>query len=1033
MNHSPSSHPIWPIGRFWIDRTAILHRQLLTVKKALRVAPHSGVRLLLLLLSLSPCLSGCDQPDEAPERGETSQTTQRVSSDQTGGGDPTSTDFVARSFDALSAGDLDGAEAAIRKHLLQDPEDARAIELAGDIASQQGNTETAIEMYQGALASTDSPNEALLDKLTHTLVAAGRPFDAITVLQTFVDRFPNRPQPRFDLIGLATMVGRTPLALPSLQWLAQHGQGDPESLLVLADPDRVEPDGEMCQSMLQRSGDDLRPQYSLARLDALKSNWRSVADRLKPVLRRQRDFAPAHALYGRALVELDEFESIPDWQRQLPGSVDQLPEYWLVAGDWAQRQGQHEQAARAYWQAIRQSSHALPAALNGLFQSLTLIGRTGDADKVADQITKLGVLRDTLKTHLERGGRSQRAALEVADAMLELGRVWEAEGWARFATTLPEEPVADIRDRYMAVRSKLTTGTPWVLPEMEVSRQIDVANLPSISWKLSRSPSEAMGDSFQRPLYFENQAQRRGFVHTCEIAPEAVTEGHWIYQSVGGGVGVIDYDLDGWPDLAAAMLNGRPLQSDSSSNRLFRNHGETFVATERPAAYHDTGFSQGITIGDYNDDGFPDIFDCNYGQNRLFRNNGDGTFDEISMPAGLSDQSWTTSAVIADLDGDGIADLFATNYCAGRAPLDRPCRNADGFSTCPPLLFEAEPDRVWRGRGDGTFVDVSARWLKDQAPGRGLGLVTGQFDERPGLDVYVANDMTANQLWSPEVREGQFRLVDLAATRGVGFSGDARSQASMGIAAADPDADGDIDFFLTHFADDHNTYYEQVSPGFWTDRSFQVGLGQPSMKLLGFGAEWVDFDNSGSLELMVTNGHVDDVKRTDVAYAMPPQTFRRQRSGRWEELPPDSMGDYFSKPHLGRALSSVDVDRDGRTDVVITHLYEPVSLLVNRTDDAGQSVGLILKATRSQRDAIGAVATATVESQTVTHQLTAGDGYMCTNQRRISIGLGDQSAAQAVTIKWPSGATQSFGTLQGGRDYVLVEGEQEAFQLQGHR
>ncbi|WP_182871377.1 FG-GAP-like repeat-containing protein [Rhodopirellula sp. JC639] len=1004
----------------------------------MRAGAHLGARLaarlLFLLLGLALCVAGCGKTDGAAEkRGEPSQTAQRDPVDQTGGDAPASPDFVARSLSALSAGDLDAAETAIRKHLLQRPDDARAIEIAGDIASRQGNTESAVEMYQGALASNDSPNEALLDKLTHTLVAAGRPFDAITVLQSYVDRFPNRPQPRFDLIGLATMVGRTPMALPSLKWLAQHGQGDPESLLVLADPDRVEPDGEMCQSMLQRSGDDLRPQYCLARLDALKSNWRSVADRLKPVLERHKDFAPAHALYGRALVELDEFDSIPAWQRQLPGSVEQLPEYWLVAGDWAQRQGQHEQAARAYWQAIRQSSHALPAALSGLFQNLTLIGRTEDAETVADQITKLGVLRDTLKTHLERSGRSQQAALSVADAMLDLGRVWEAEAWARFATTLPEQRVADVRDRYMAVRSKLTATTPWVLPEREISRRVDVGQLPAISWTLSREKSGTASDSFQRPLYFEDQAEQRGFVHTCEIAAEAVTEGHWIYQSVGGGVGVIDYDLDGYPDLAAAMLDGRPLQNDSSSNRLFRNHGVRFVSVERPAAYHDTGFSQGITIGDYNDDGFPDVFDCNYGQNRLFRNNGDGTFAEVAVTAGLSDQSWTTSAVIADLDGDGIADLFATNYCAGRGPLDRPCRNADGFSTCPPLLFDAEPDRVWRGRGDGTFVDVSDQWMQDQAFGRGLGVVTGRFDERPGLDVYVANDMTANQLWSPEVREGRFGLVDLAATRGVGFSGDARSQASMGMAAADPDGDGDIDFFLTHFADDHNTYYEQVSPGFWSDRSFQVGLGQPSMKLLGFGAEWVDFDNSGSLELMVTNGHVDDVHRTDVAYAMPPQTFRRQPSGRWEELKADSMGDYFAKPHLGRALASVDVDRDGRTDVAITHLYAPVSLLVNRTDDAGQSIGLILKATRSQRDAIGAVATATVGTQTVTHPLTAGDGYMCTNQRRISIGLGDQPAAGAITIQWPSGTTQSFGTLQGGHDYVLVEGAEQAFQLQAHR
>ncbi|MDV6030416.1 MAG: tetratricopeptide repeat protein [Phycisphaera sp. RhM] len=997
-----------------------------------RLTPKPVVRLLVLL-GMLPWMPGCGNPEASSIDANARRSSQTVQADEADGQDEPQQDFFANAAGALARGDIAEAEASIRKHLLLHPDDARAIEFAGDVASRQGDREVAIERYQASLSLDESPNETLLDKLTHALVSAGRPFDAIDALSTFVDRFPNRPQPRFDLVGLATMVGQTPAALPSLQWLAQHGQGDPESLQVLADPARVEPDGEMCQSMLQRSGDDLRPQYCLARLDAMKSNWQSVADRLRPVLERHADFAPAQALYGRALMELNQYDSILDWQQQLHADIETLPEYWLVAGDWAQREGQHEQAARSYWQAIRLSSHALPSALNGLFQNLTLIGRSDDANVVAARITKLGALRDALKTHLERSGRSQRAAMQVAEGMLALGRVWEAEGWARLATTLPEERLPDLRDRYLAIRSELTATTPWVLPETELDRQIDLSDLPTIAWKLTQPRSSAAEVSFQRPLVFEDQAEQRGLIHTCEIAPEAIREGHWIYQSVGGGVGVIDFDLDGWPDVAAAMLDGKPLASNSSSNRLFRNQASRFVSVERQAAYLDTGFSQGITVGDFNDDGFPDIFDSNYGQNRLFRNNGDGTFDETAIAVGLTDQSWTTSAVICDLDADGIADVFATNYCAGRGPLERPCRNADGFSTCPPLLFEAERDRVWKGRGDGSFVDVSDQWIQTQTPGRGLGLVVGQFDERRGLDVYVANDMTANHLWSPEVTDGRFQMADLAATRGVGFSGDATSQASMGIAAADPDGDGDIDFFLTHFADDHNTYYEQVSPGFWADRSFQVGLAQPSMKLLGFGTEWADFDNNGSLELMVTNGHVDDVHRTDVQYKMPPQTFRRQPSGRWEELSLDGMGDYFSEPHLGRALATIDVDRDGRTDVAITHLYEPVSLLVNRTENAGQSIGLILKATRTQRDAIGAVVTATAGARSLTQQLTAGDGYMCTNQRRISVALGEQASADNVTIQWPSGTTQSFGVLKGGYDYVLVEGAEDAFQLQGHR
>ncbi len=645
-----------------------------------------------------------------------------------------------------------------------------------------------------------------------------------------------------------------------------------------------------------------------------------------------------------------------------------------------------------------------------------------------------------MKTYFERGSNSQRAAMQVAEAMMQLGRLWESEGWARLAVTLPDDRLADIGQRYLAIRSKLTVTSPWQSPAMTIANQIDLSDCPLVDWSSTRSEQTAAKQLGSGRFYFEDQAVQRGWVHTCAIASETLKEGHWIYQSVGGGVGVIDFDLDGWPDLAVAMLDGKPLESDSSPNRLFRNLNGRFADFSAPAGYADTGFSQGIAVGDFNDDGFPDMLDANIGSNRLYQNNGDGTFHEVSAQAGLSGQVWTTSAVIADIDGDDFADLFEVNYCSGREPYERPCRNSQGISTCPPLNFEAESDRVWKGVGDGTFVDVTRQWMNQtsaddlmQVAGRGLGVVAGLFDERPGLDLYVANDMTVNHLWSGESKEAGFHLTDLGAIRGLGFNGRSLAQASMGMAAADPDGDGDIDFFLTHFSDDHNTYYEQVGPGLWTDRSYQVGLSEPSMKLLGFGTQWVDFDNNGTLELIVANGHVDDVDRSDVSYYMPPQLFDRDPSGRWTELNRQDLGDYFATEHLGRVLATIDADRDGRTDVAITHLYDPVSLLINGTEDSGPSIGLELKSSRGQRDAIGAIVTMTIGDQKKTSQLTAGDGYMCSNQRRITVGLGGAKQARDVIVTWPSGTVQGFGSLESGRDYLLVEGSDEAFSLQSHR
>jgi hypothetical protein len=219
----------------------------------------------------------------------------------------------------------------------------------------------------------------------------------------------------------------------------------------------------------------------------------------------------------------------------------------------------------------------------------------------------------------------------------------------------------------------------------------------------------------------------------------------------------------------------------------------------------------------------------------------------------------------------------------------------------------------------------------------------------------------------------------------------------------------------------------------WADRSSQVGLAQPSRKLLGFGTEWVDFDNDGSLELLVGNGHVDDVNRSDVGYYMPPQLFGRSGDGGYVEYERESLGEYFTEDHLARALATLDVNRDGRVDVAMTHLYEPVALLVNRTAQAGRAVGLELKATRSHRDAIGAVVTCSVAGRTVTKHVLAGDGYMCSNQRRLSIGSGDAERVRDVQVTWPSGQVEDYGDLEPGHDYLLIEQAGQPHRLHAHR
>lgn len=996
-----------------------------TVLLTMRVRSLTGpckriVQSFALVMTILLCLSGCERQTGIP------RPQSRIE------GDPASkpqADRLRVAQLALRRGDKDAAEQIVQDYLVQSPNDVRALELLGDIAENRGQTKVAAELYQTAANLSNPPSEALLDKLGMQLIATGRAFDTLKVLEQWIGYYPNSVQPRVDFVGMASILGLAGQAVPSLRWLTQRGQGDPEVLQVLANPLRVEPDPEFCQSLLEQCPDDLRPHYGLARLDAQNLRWGDVKRRLQPVLGKHPEFLPAYTLYGQALTELGEFDQLTLWQSQAPPSAESSSEYWLVAGKWAQHRGKQRQAARAFWEATRVDPTGASQVWQRWLRSLREIGQTESAEKVAKQLNTDAAIQDALLTHLERSARSQQAAMRVAEAMKHAGRRWEAEAWARLALSLPEQRLPDPRKSYLQIRSGLTVESPWQDPTTILARQIDLSHQPPIDWITEENISIVSQKTTMGKISFRDEAKERGWIQTCEVAPEAAVEGHWIYQSVGGGVGVLDFDLDGWPDLTAAMLDGKPLQSNSSPNKLFRNLQGQFREHTSHSGYVDRGFTQGITIGDFNEDGFPDIFDANIGRNRLYRNNGDGTFTEVASQVGLDGQTWTTSAVLADINGDGVSDLFEVSYCGGEEPYKVECRNKRGLGSCTPLKFEAEKDRVWRGRGNGTFEEVTDQWMDQSNPGRALGIVAGRFDERPGIDLYVANDMTGNHFWSSGQTDSSFGLLQLAAVRGLGSSGRSRSQASMGMAAGDPDGDGDIDFFLTHFTDDHNTYYEQVSPGLWVDRSYQVGLAAPSLKFLGFGTEWVDFDNNGTLELIVVNGHVDDVDQSDVAYRMPPQLFRRTGNGEWEELERGQLGPYFTNEHLGRALASVDADRDGRVDVAITHLYQPVSLLINDTDDCGQSISLQLKATRTSRDGIGATVQASVAGRKVTAQLLAGDGYMCSNERRITIGCGNNKMIDGLTVTWASGQTESFGTLDVGHEYLLVQGSGEVYRL----
>ncbi|TWT93720.1 ASPIC and UnbV [Neorhodopirellula pilleata] len=950
---------------------------------------------------------------------------------------------------AYSRKDWRQATNSIRQAMIQRPESSEVFELAGDIFRQTGEPDVATESYQTAISlthRTSKPSRELLDKLARTWMSRNRPFEALEGLRDMVRDYPQSQPARSDLAGLLAHLGQEREAAEHLRWLVQRGHGGIGELMILADLSRPQVDEAMCQAVLQQHPAEHRVQLPLAKLDAHFNRWASVESRLRPVIALSQAGTTATALYGRALVELADQVRLQAWQERLPAGIEQESQYWLALGGQFERLGNAEAAAQVYWNAIVLDEFDTEA-LGRLAGCLAEQHHQSDAHaQIASRIEHMTQLRRAIDGLAASSFRSQQRFVQIARLLDSMGRSWEAAAWLRAGAAIAAEVDPQLEQCYLSIRSSLTGTTPWQRPEFLLTRHVNKIHLGNPKWPTQTRPTKnplieinqsarAADQVVGSTIRFQDEAFDRGLKHRCAInKPPGEESGLWIYQSISGGAGVLDGDLDGWPDLYLTTMNGDPLQDNSGPNQYFRNLDGSFRNVTTSTGVGDAGFAQGVAVADCNADGFPDLLVANIGQNRLYRNNGDGTFVDITEQTGLIGPQWTTSVAMLDINDDGQTDIFDVGYCAGDEAFDQPCIRDGRTRSCSPLTFTAQRDRVWQGRPDGSFENVSEHWLGEHDPSCGLAIAAGQFDEAHGIDIYVANDMSANHFWSSAVdSDGLFRLREQASVRGLAVGARSLAQASMGIAVADPDADGDIDFFLTNHAGEPNAFYEQVAQGQWVDRANMVGLAVPSVPMLGFGTQWLDADNSGSLELMIANGHVDDFDHVGDAYRMPPQMFQRSEEGVLTLLDAESLGPYFESDRLGRSLVNIDFNRDGLTDLVVTHLFDPVALLANRTPTPHRAITLHLKNKGGRADAFGSIVSVEVEGRVYRSQLIGGAGFHCSPQQTLHFGLGRSTGPNRVSVQWGGGQSESFGELQAGGEYLLVQGEGAAFLYSSHR
>lgn len=731
---------------------------------------------------------------------------------------------------------------------------------------------------------------------------------------------------------------------------------------------------------------------------------------------------------------------------------------WLAfaAGDW-----KRTIAGLSRWLVVETDD---TAAIYKLGQAAE---RAGDR-KLSVRILKLARLQEELLLLVYRIRRStgQRQELllpvlcDVADRLLALNRPHEAALWLQHVA---DWAAGDERWRALAQRCEPFLASPP--PDDAVAAA--VRPLTQLDWKPGSGdgtvpdglvPKDSVpdgagviaksGSSSNRANLVANSADAAAVTDNAnsaaasvpsrvrfrDIAAEAGVEFQfvsggvgqkWLIETLGGGVAVFDFDMDGWPDLFFPQ-GGRirdedptPLQSD----RLFRNLGAgQFVDVTESAGLSDSAYSQGVAAGDFDNDGDPDLAVATLNGVVLYENNADGTFRNVTTTSGFAALSkrWFTSLAWGDLNGDAALDLYAATYV--REPF-KVCRSATGqYATCSPANYSADDDVLLLNSGDGRFEDISSVAGIRVPDGKGLGLVVADFDNDRLNDVYVANDGTPNFLFQNlgPGADGKPRFEEVALLRGCAVNTDGAAQAGMGISCEDFDGNGFPDLYVTNFFREYNTLYLNRGDTLFDDATQAAGLVEPTLPRLGFGVQAADFDLSGHLDLFVANGHIDDFGFRDEPWKMPPQFFENTGTATFREAS-STAGEYFDGQYLGRGVARGDFNRDGLPDLVVVHQDRSVAILQNETESPGGGVTLRFVGVSNNRDGLGVRVTATQNGDLRTWQQTSGDGFFCTNERGCVIGCGTAAALMDVKVEWPDGTVTQLGDLSAGTSRSVIQ------------
>jgi thioredoxin-like negative regulator of GroEL len=659
--------------------------------------------------------------------------------------------------------------------------------------------------------------------------------------------------------------------------------------------------------------------------------------------------------------------------------------------------------------------------------------RDGSADHAAGyrrRKAEINRARDHYDTLMGRSTAGSRPPeVELGRLAEVLGRRFEARGW--WSIRARQDP--DDREAQAALDR---LARPQSLAAVTIAAGTVADLIPGPLLTARPRGARGLAPEVIAPA-FRDDAQKTGLHFVYENDPTPLCR---LPETMGGGIGLLDYDGDGWLDVYAVqggmLSNETAPVASAQGDRLFRNRGGFFedVTSSSGLAAMPGGYGHGVAVGDYDNDGRADLFITRWRAYALYHNRGDGTFEDATLQAELGgDRDWPMSAAFADLDGDGDLDLYVCHYTDWDSQRSAPCphpNHPDRHAYCVPRGLGSRPDHVFRNDG-GRFVDVSnsAGVRGADRDGRGLGVVIANLDDDSRPDIYVANDMTANFLFR---NLGGFRFEETGEVSGAACSGAGGYQAGMGIACGDLDGDGRLDLAVTNFYGESTSFFQNLGAGQFVDHTAAIGLTAPTRYLLGFGAFFLDADNDGRLDLAQANGHVIDYSPA-MPYAMPARLWLGTAGGRLVDVS-GSAGACWQVPRRGRGLAVGDLDNDGRLDLLIVAEREPLAYFHNQ-GPAGHFVTIRLEgsAPRSNRDAVGARVAVTAAGRRQVAQRIGGGSYLSACDGRIHFGLGEATHIEMIEVRWPSGHVDRFTDLAADAAYLLREGRIPASPLPGWR